>query len=206
MQDINKEFKPSTWAINNRTTVFVLTVIITLAGIFAYNNIPKESFPEIVLPKIYVSTVYPGTSPANMENLVTKPIEKQMKSISGVKKITSNSFQDYSNVIVEFSTDVNIVVAKQKVKDGVDKAKSDLPNDLPHEPNVIDINFSEIPIMFVNLSGDFDLNKLKKYADKLKDRIEEMKEITRVDLIGALNREIQINVNMYKTQAAQISL
>ncbi|MBI3501470.1 MAG: efflux RND transporter permease subunit [Bacteroidetes bacterium] len=206
MEDLNKEFKPSTWAINNRTTVFVLTVIITLAGIFAYNNIPKESFPEIVLPKIYVSTVYPGTSPANMENLVTKPIEKQMKSISGVKKITSNSFQDYSNVIVEFSTDVNIAIAKQKVKDGVDKAKSDLPNDLPHEPNVIDINFSELPIMFVNLSGDFDLNKLKKYADKLKDKIEEMKEITRVDLIGALNREIQINVNMYKTQAAQISL
>ncbi len=206
MKDLNKEFKPSTWAINNRTSIFVLTVILTLTGLAAYNSLPKESFPEIVLPKIYISTIYPGTSPANMENLVTKPIEKQMKSIAGVKKITSNSYQDYSNVIVEFSTDVNIPIAKQKVKDGVDKAKSDLPADLPHDPNVIDINFSELPILYVNLSGDFDLNKLKKYADRLKDRIESMKEITRVDVIGALDREIQVNIDMYRAQVSQISI
>lgn len=206
MKDINKEFKPSSWAINNRTSIYVLTIIITLIGLVTYNNLPKESFPEIVLPKIFVSTIYPGTSPANMENLVTKPIEKQMKSIAGVKKITSNSYQDYSNVIVEFSTDVNIAIAKQKVKDGVDKAKSDLPADLPHEPNVIDINLSELPILFINLSGDFDLNKLKKYADHLKDRIESMKEITRVDVIGALDREIQVNIDMYRAQVSQISI
>ena len=206
MKDIIKEFKPSTWSINNRTSIFVLTIIITLAGIFTYFNLPKESFPEIVIPKIYVSTVYPGTSPTNMENLVTKPLEKQIKSIAGVKKMTSNSMQDFSNVIVEFSTDVNIAVAKQKVKDAVDKAKSDLPPDLPHEPNVIDINLSELPILFVNISGDFDLNKLKNYSDKLKDRIEAMKEITRVDLIGALDREIQVNIDMFKAQSAQISI
>ncbi len=206
MQDINKEFRLTTWAVNNRTSIFILTIIVALWGFKTYNDLPKESFPEIVLPKIYVSTVYPGTSPANMENLVTRPIEKQMKSISGVKKITSNSYQDYSNVIVEFSTDVNIAVAKQKVKDGVDKAKADLPPDLPHDPNVIDINFSELPILFVNISGDFDLNKLKKYSDDLKDKIEELKEITRVDMIGAPEREIQVNINMFKAQAAQISL
>src|ERR1051326_8089151 len=206
MEDLNKEFKPSTWAINSRTSIFVMTLIITLLGIFTYNSLPKESFPEIVLPKIFVSTVYPGTSPSNMLNYATKPIEKQMKSISGVKKITSNSYQDYSNVIIEFSTDVHIPEAKQKVKDGVDKAKADLPADLPHDPNVIDINFSELPIMFVNLSGDFDLNKLKKYAEDLKDKIEELKEITRVDMIGAPEREIQVNINMFKAQAAQISL
>ena len=109
-------------------------------------------------------------------------------------------------MIVEFSTDVNIAIAKQKVKDGVDKAKSDLPADLPHEPNVIDINLSELPILFINLSGDFDLNKLKKYADHLKDRIESMKEITRVDVIGALDREIQVNIDMYRAQVSQISI
>jgi len=206
MKNLNKEFKPSTWAINNRTAIFVLTVIISLAGLSTYNSLPKESFPEIVLPKIFISTVYPGTSPSNMENLVTKPIEKQVKSIAGVKKVTSNSYQDYSNVIVEFNTDVEIPIAKQKIKDAVDKAKVDLPLDLPQEPNVMDINFSEFPIMFVNVSGNFDLNKLKKYAEKLEDEIESMKEITRVDIIGALDREIQVNVNMYKTQAAQISL
>ncbi len=207
MKDIFKEFKPSTWSINNRTSIYVFTIIITFAGLMSFNNMPKESFPEIVLPQIFVSTVYPGTSPENMENLVTKPLEKQMKSISGVKKITSNSYQDYSNVIVEFNTDVKIDVAKQKVKDAVDKARAqDLPRDLPAPPNVMDINFSELPIMYVNVSGDFDLNRLKGYADKLKDRIESLKEITRVDMIGALDREIQVNVDMFKAQAAQISI
>ena len=140
MKDVFKEFKLSSWAINNRITIYVLTVVITFAGLKAYESLPKESFPEIVIPKIFVSTVYPGTSPANMENLVTKHLEKQVKSIAGVKKITSNSYQDYSNVIIEFNTDVDIPVAKQKVKDAVDKAKPDLPNDLPAEPSVIDIN------------------------------------------------------------------
>lgn len=206
MKDIIKEFKPSTWAINNRTSIYIFTIIIALWGYSTYNKLPKESFPEIVIPKIFVSTVYPGTSPENMENLVTKQLEKRMKSIAGVKKVVSNSYQDYSNVIIEFNTDVNINIAKQKVKDAVDKAKADLPNDLPADPNVIDINLSEIPIMFVNVSGNFDLNKLKKYADKLQDRVESLKEITRVDMIGALDREIQVNVDMYKAQIAQISL
>lgn len=206
MKDIFKEFKPSSWAIDNRTSIYVFTVIITLAGIMMYNSLPKESFPEIVIPKIFVSTVYPGTSPVNMENLVTKPIEKYVKSISGVKKITSNSYQDFSNVVIEFSTDVDISEAKQKVKDAIDRAKVDLPTDLPKDPNVMDINLSEIPIMFINISGDFDLNKLKQYAELLEDKVESLKEITRVDLIGALDREIQVNLDMYKAQAAQISL
>jgi multidrug efflux pump len=206
MKDIFKEFKPSSWSINNRTSIYVMTIIITFAGLMAYNGLPKENFPEIIIPKIYVSTVYPGTSPANMENLVTKQIEKQVKAIAGVKKVTSNSYQDYSNVIIEFNTDVKIPEAKQKVKDAVDKAKSDLPNDLPSDPSVMDIDLSELPIMNVNISGNFDLNRLKYYADQLKDRIESMKQITRVDLIGALDREIQVNVDMYKMQAAEISL
>lgn len=207
MIDKFKEFKPSSWSIDNKTSIFVVTIIITLAGILAYNSLPKESFPEITIPKIFVSTIYPGTSPSNMENLVTKPIEKRIKGVSGVKKLTSNSMQDYSNVIVEFSSDVNVAEAKQKIKDAVDKARPDLPNDpLFKEPTVIDINFSEFPIMYVNISGDYDLNKLKKYADNLKDRIESLKEITRVDIVGALDREIQVNVDMYKMQAAQITL
>lgn len=202
---INKEFKPSSWAIDNRTSIFILTIIITLAGLAAYNSLPKESFPEIIVPTIYVSTVYPGTSPENMENLVTKPLEKQIKAISGVKKLTSNSMQDFSNVIVEFSTDMDVPEAKQKVKDAVDKARTELPNDLPRDPNVVEINFSEFPIMYLNISGDYDLDRLKKYADLLKDRIETMKEITRVDIVGALDREIQINVDMYKMQAAKLT-
>jgi len=206
MKDLFKEFKPSSWAINNKTTIYILTVIITLAGIATYNSLPKENFPDITLPQVFVSVIYPGTSPSDMENLVAKPIEKQIKGVSGVKKVKSTSTQDFTSVLVEFNTDVNVAEAKQKIKDAVDKARSDLPNDLPQEPAVTDINFSEIPILFVNISGDIELNKLKKFADDIKDRIEGMKEISRVEMVGALDREIQINVDMYKMQAVQLSM
>ncbi|MFM7822681.1 MAG: efflux RND transporter permease subunit, partial [Bacteroidota bacterium] len=206
MNDKFKEFKPSSWAINNRTSIYILTVIITLAGLSTYDKLPKENFPDIVVPQIFVSTIYPGTSPADMENLVVKPLEKQMKGINGVKKVSSTSQQDFSNIIVEFNTNVDVAVAKQRVKDAVDKARNDLPTDLPNDPNVQDINFSDIPIMFVNIAGDYPLDRLKGYADDLKDRIESMKEISRVDIIGALEREIQVNVDMYKAQAAHVSM
>ncbi len=206
MKDIFKEFKPSSWAIDNRTSIFVLTVIITLAGIMSFNNLPKEKFPDIAIPTIFVQTIYPGTSPADMENLVTRHIEKEIKAISGVKKVTSHSLQDYSTIVVEFNTDVSVDDARQKVKDAVDKSKSELPSDLPNPPLVNDFNFADMPILFVNLSGDFDLSRLKKYADDLKDKIEAMPEITRVDEVGAQTREIQVNVDMYKMQAAMVTM
>lgn len=201
-----KEFKPTSWAIDNKVAIFILSIVITLAGLQVYNTIPKEQFPEIVIPTIYVSTVYPGTSPADMENLVTKPIEKEIKAISGIKKLTSNSLQDFSNVIVEFGTEVDVTEAKQKVKDAVDKARSELPTDLPQEPVVLEVDLSEIPIMYVNISGNFDLARLKLYADNIKDRIEGIKSINRVDLVGAMEREVQVDVDMYRIQAAQITM
>ncbi len=208
MKDDNKhkEFKPSSWAIENRTAIFIITILLSLAGISAYNSLPKESFPDISLPNIYVSVVYPGTAPKDMENLIVRPIEKECRSIAGVKKVKSNSLQDYCNVVVEFSSDVNTEVAKQKVKDAVDRAKSNLPQDLPNDPQIIEVNFADLPIMYVNISGNYDLAKLKKYADDTKDRLEEMKEVKQVDVIGALEREIQINVDMLKMQAARLSM
>src|SRR6185312_4670896 len=206
MKDIFKEFKPSSWAIDNKTSIFVLTVIITLLGFTSYFSITKEKFPDIELPTIVVQTVYPGTSPSDMENLVTRHIEKEAKATSGIKKITSHSYQDFSVIVVEFNSDVTIDDAKQKVKDAVDKAKPFLPSDMPNPPEVNDINFADFPILYVNLSGDFDLARLKKYADDLKDKIEGQPEITRVDEVGALDREIQINVDMYKMQAAQFTM
>lgn len=200
-----KEFKPTSWSIDNKTSIYVITLIITIFGILTYYSLPKTNFPDIVIPTIYVSTIYPGTSPQDMENLVTRPIEKQCKSIVGVKKITSNSIQDFSNVVIEFNTDVNVPEAKQRIKDAVDKAASDLPKDLPAAPNVLEVDFSEIPIMNINISGDYDLNKLKKYAEDIQDEVEGLKEITRADMVGALEREIQINVDMYKMQAARLS-
>lgn len=205
MKDTAKEFKPSSWAIDNRTAVYILTIIITLAGFMTYLSLPKEQFPEIQIPQIIVQTIYPGTSPENMENLVTKPIEKQVKNLTGVKKVTSNSFQDFSVVIVEFNTDVKVDKAKLDVKDAVDKARPDMPQNLPNEPEVRDIDLSEMPILYVNLSGNYDLKRLKKYAEDMQDAIESIKEVKRVDIVGALDREIQINVDLYRMQAAGLT-
>jgi multidrug efflux pump len=209
MKDTEKEFKPTSWAVDNKVAIYVATAIICLAGMMTFNSLPKENFPEIVLPQIYVATVFPGASPEDVENLVTKQIEKQVKSIAGIKKITSNSVQDFSNVIIEFDTDVEVSEAKREVQEAVDKAKTDLPpvpSSLPNEPQVVDIDFSEVPIMNVNLSGDYDLKTLKKYADQMQDRIETLNEIRRVDIVGALDREIQINVDMFKAALAGVSL
>ncbi len=182
-----------------------MTIIITLAGIYSYITLQKENFPDIVIPTVFVGTVYPGTSPSDMENLVTRPIEKKLKAVSGVKKITSNSIQDFSMVIVEFNTDVEVTEAKQLVKDAVDKARSELPSDLPREPDVQEVNFSEFPIMAVNVSGNYSMDRLKKYAEDVQDRIEGMKEITRVDLVGALDKEVQVNLDLYKMQLAKVT-
>ncbi|HNO29108.1 MAG TPA: efflux RND transporter permease subunit [Chitinophagales bacterium] len=208
MKDIFKEFKPSSWAIDNRTTIFVITVILTFMGISTYNALPKELFPDITMPTVYVSTIYPGSSPSDMENLITKELEKDIAAISGVNKITSNSVQDFSSIQVEFISGTDINDANQKVKDAVDKAKPRLPSDLDPTfgPNVMKVEFSEIPIMQVNVSGDYDLGSLKKYAESLQDKIEELPQISRVDIIGAPEREIQINVDMYKMQAAQLTM
>lgn len=207
MKDLNiKEFKPSSWAIDNRTSIYIITIIITLVGILSYIGLPKEQFPEVKFPNILITTVYPGTSPTDIENLVTKQIEKQIKSVTGVKKMTSNSVQDFSIITVEFNTDQNVDLALQRVKDAVAKADNDLPTDLPADPQVRDIDVSQMPIMNVHITGDYPLDKMKKYADDLQDKIEGLKEITRADLVGALDREIQINVDMYKAEIANVTL
>lgn len=200
-----KEFKLTSWSIDNRTTILILTILIGFAGFLSYRSIPKEQFPDVTVPQIFVTTIYPGASPLDMEQLVTKPIEQQVKGLTGVKKITSSSVQDFSNIIVEFNTDLDVAVCKQRVKDGVDKAKRDLPNDLLEDPVITEFDISEIPIMSVNIAGDYGLDRLKDFAEDLQDEIEEMREITRVDMIGALEKEVQINVDKYQLAAANLT-
>src|ERR1043165_2244374 len=202
-----KEFKPTSWFIDHKTVTYVATLVITAIGLNTFMTMPKESYPDIVLPQIYVSTVYAGTSPKDMEELVTRPIEKQIKSITGarIRNIKSTSIQDFSSILVEFETNVKVAEAKQKVKDAVDKAKTDLPDDLTTEPNVIEIAFSDFPIMFVNVSGNYDPVKLKQYAEDLQDKIEDLSEVSKAEIVGAPEREIQINVDKLKMESAGIS-
>ena len=202
-----KEFKPTTWSVSNRTTVYLLILFVTIFGVTKFVTLPKESFPDVVIPTVYISTIYVGNSPKDIENLVTQPIEKQIKGITGVKisKVTSSSVQDYSAIQVEFGTDVKVDAAVQKVKDAIDKAKQDLPTDLTQEPTALEVSLSEMPIMYVNLSGDYDGVRLKEYADKLQDKLEELPQITRVDLVGAPEREFQVNVDNMRMQAAGVT-
>lgn len=201
-----KQFKPSSWAIDNKTAIYISVFIISLMGIRSYNSLPKESFPDIVVPKFFISTVYAGNSPSNIENTITKHLEKKLKSIPGVKKLSSNSMQDVSLITVEFNTSVSIDKARQSIKDKVDEAKSDLPAGLTRQPFVKELAFSELPIMYINIAGDMDLQKLKVYAEDLKDKIEGLKEITEVKMVGAPDREIQVNLDMYKMQAMQLTM
>ncbi len=202
-----KEFKPTSWSITNKTSIYLIMLFLSLGGIYQFLTLPKEQFPEVIIPTMYVQTIYVGNSPKDIENLVTRPIEKQIKSISGVKinKFTSTSQQDFSAITVEFSTDVKPDIALQKVKDAVDKAKGELPNDLTQEPRVIEVNISDMPIMYVNISGNYSGVQLKKYADDLKDKLEGVAQINRVDLVGAPEREFQINVDNYRMQSSGIT-
>src|SRR5690349_22543446 len=202
-----KEFKPTSWSINNKTSIYLLILFVSMMGVYQFVTLPKEQFPDIVIPTIYVQTIYVGNSPKDMENLVTQPIEKQIKGITGAKinKVTSTSVQDYSAIQVEFDTDVKTDIALQKVKDAVDKAKQDLPTDLTQQPTVMEVSFSDQPIMYVNISGDYDLIRLKKMADDTKDKLEELTQINRVDLVGAPEREFQINVDKDRMNASDVS-
>src|SRR6195952_4085640 len=207
MKDLNKEFKPSSWAIENKTAIYVLIFLITVLGLVSYNNLPKENFPDIAQSKVFVTTVYNGQSAQNIEILVTRQLEKQLKSLKGLKKVTSNSLQNVSSITCEFQANVDIRNAKQDVKEAVDKSKQDLPQGDVNlrESQITDINVADLPILYINLSGDYDLKKLKEYADNVKDDIEAMKEISKVDEVGALKPNIQINVDLNKMTAAQVS-
>jgi multidrug efflux pump len=200
-----RRFRLTEFAADNIKTVYFFTVLVVVAGIMAYRSTPKELSPEVVFPFFSVSTIYPGTSPVDMENLVTRPIEKQLKGVNGIKHVSSNSIQDFSIIFVEFETSANQMQAYQDVREAVDKAKRDLPTNLLQDPDVSKIEVSEFPVVNINLSGDAGLVKLKEYADDLQELIEGLEEVTRVDIVGALDREIQINIDLYKMQAAGIT-
>ena len=202
-----KEFKPTSWSIKNKTSIYLMMLFVSLVGVYQFATLPKEQFPDIVIPTIYVQTIYVGNSPKDIENLVTRPLEKQIKGITGAKinKFSSISQQDYSAITVEFDTKVKTEVALQKVKDAIDKAKQDLPTDLTQVPTALEVNLSDQPIMYVNLSGDYDMVRLKKFADDLKDKLEDLSQINRIDIVGAPEREFQINVDNFRMQTAGVT-
>ncbi len=202
---IEKEFWLTNLALDNKISVLVLMVLIVFMGISSYINLPKESYPEVEIPTIYVGTGYPGNSPVDMENLITRPLEKEINTIDEIDNIKSTSVQDYSTIIIEFITNTDVQEALQKVKDAVDKANAELPNDLDRDPDVFELNFSEFPMLNINLSGNFSTEELNEYAEYLEDEIEKFSEVSRVDIRGVDEKEVRVLVNPHAMEARQVS-
>lgn len=192
-----KEFGLSSFSIDNRISVLVIIVLVALFGVQSYINIPKESSPDITIPNIMVITTYPGVSPEDMESLITRKLEDELGGISDVKTMTSTTSEGYSNINLEFNSDVNIEDALQKVREKVDLAKPELPQDA-EDPMIQEINFSEFPIMQVNISGEYGLVQLKEIAEDLQDQIETIPSVLEVNLAGGLEREVKVDVNLPK--------
>ncbi len=209
-KNADKEFKIASWAIDNPSVIFVMIAILLWVGFQAYQSMPREDYPEIVETKVYVSTPYPGNTAEDIERLITDPLEDRLKNVSNVVETTSTSQEDYSIITVEFDENITVEDAKQKVKDEVDseKAGEDWPtfNGAKVEPNIFDLNLAEsFPIMNVNFTGDYPVEKLKEYAEYLQDEIENLPQIKQVDIRGAQEKEVEVAVDVYKMMAAKVS-
>ena len=200
-----RTFGLTNFAVDNGTSIVILALMILIFGLQSYRTMPKESYPEASLPTVYINTPYFGNSAADIENLIARPIEKEISTISGLKRMTSTSIQDFSVVLVEFDPDQDQDEVVRKVKDAVDMAKSELPTDLETDPNVMEVNFSEFPIMTVNVSGNYGMDELREIAEYMQDRIESLREINKVTLKGALDREVKVDIDVIKMQSMQVS-
>lgn len=197
--------KLSNWAISNKTSIFVLLIIFIIAGLLSYQSLPVESFPQIKQPVVIVGVPYLGVSPTDMETLVAQPIETKLKEIAKIKKLSSSSQEGFSNIIIEFETDVDIDDAVRKVREKVDQAKPDLPEDL-EEPIIQEINFENIPIMLVSIVGNRSLVQLKKIAEDLQDKFEMINGVLDVKLSGGLEREVKVDINPERLQYYNLGL
>ncbi|WP_308993171.1 efflux RND transporter permease subunit [Mariniflexile litorale] len=209
-KQVDKEFKLSSWAIHNKTTIYMTMAMILFLGISAYFKMPRESFPEIKETKIYISTPFFGNTAEDIEKLITDPLEDRLKTVSNAIEITSSSQEDYSMIIVEFDEDITVEQAKQEVKDEIDSETSgeDWPtfNGAKVEPNVFELSMSEeMPILNINISGDYPIEKLKEFGEYLQDEIENLTEIKKVDIRGAQEKEVEVAVDIYKMMASQVS-
>ncbi len=194
-----KEFRPTSLAVDHQTSVMVLFGFITIAGLLAYRGIPRESFPEVEIPMIAVNTIYVGVSPADIESLVTRPLEDELSTISEIKDLTSTSVEGYSSVVAEFEASVDLEEALQKVREKVDLAKPDLPAEA-EDPSIMEFDFTEFPVMQVNLSGQYGVVRLKEIAEELQDRLEQIPSVLRIDLRGGLEREVKVDVHLDRLQ------
>ena len=205
-----KEFIFSSWAIEHRTVIYVIMSIFFILGISSYFSMPREAFPEINDTKVFVSTIYPGNTAEDIERIITDPLEEALKGVSNLVEIRSTSSEDFSVIDIEFDENITIDDAKQKVKDLVDGVKGgpDWPifNNAKVEPNIFELDFSELqPILNISLIGDYPIDQLKVYAERLENKIEQLPQIKEVNIRGIQIFEVEVAVDIYKMTAARVS-
>lgn len=179
-------------AVRKRIGVIVFAIVILIAGPAAYLSMPRESAPDITIPYVFINTTYPGVAPVDIEQSITIPIEKKLKGLEGVEKITSSSSEGSSSIVVEFIAGIDIDEVLPKTKDKVDQANSELPGDLEDDPEVTEINISEMPIVVFSLSGTVDLVRLKEIAEDLEEEFEAVPGVLDAEVTGGLEREVRI--------------
>ena len=184
----------------------VMSVCLILAGIVSYYSMPRESAPDIPIPYVFISTIYPGVAPEDIEQSITIPIEKKLKGLEGVKNISSSSVEGSSSIVIEFITGTDIDEVVTKTKDKVDMAKGELPSDLEDDPVVSEVNISEMPILVLSLSGTVGLVRIKDIADDLSDEIEAIPGVLEAEITGGLEREIRVEPDPFKLAYYGLSL
>jgi CzcA family heavy metal efflux pump len=192
------------YALKRQITVLALLVIIVIAGLYCYVSLPRESFPDITIPYVFVTTTYEGVAPADMEELITIPIERKLKGIDDVEEIRSTSAEGLSTVAIKFLPKVNLDDALQKVRDKVDQAEGDLPADLQDDPVIKEVNFSDMPVIRVVLSGPFSLRRLQNLAEDMQDRLESIAGVLEARLTGGLEREIHVEFDLDRVRAYNV--
>ncbi|MGA1029876.1 MAG: efflux RND transporter permease subunit [Flavobacteriaceae bacterium] len=206
----NKEFLFSSWAIDHKTVIYVIMAIFLILGISSYISMPRESFPEINDTKVFVSTVFPGNTAEDIERLVTDPLEEALKGVPNLVEITSTSSEDFSIITIEFDENITIDDAKQKSKDLVDgvKAGADWPtfNNAKLEPNVFEMDFSELlPILNISLIGDYPIEQLKVFAERIEAEVERLPQVKEVNIRGIQQFEVEVALDVYKMSALKVS-
>ena len=210
MKGIYKEFRPSSWAIDHKTVIYVIMAIFFFLGIRSYNIMPRESFPEISDTRVFVSAVFPGNTAEDVERLIVDPLEEALKGVQNLVDITSTSEEDFAVVKLEFDEDIAVDLAKQRTKDLVDGVVSgaDWPtyNNAKVEPSVFEMDFSELmPILSISMVGDYPIEQMKDFAGYLEEKIEQFPEVKSVDIRGIEAFEVEVAVDVHKMTAAKIS-
>ena len=210
MNKKNKEFFLSSWAINNKTIIYVLMTIFLVSGITAYKTMPRELFPEINSSNIFVTTIFPGNNAEEIEKLITDPLEQEIKGVIGLIEIESTSSEGISIINIEFDDDIPTEVARLRVKDLVDNVTvgDDWPtfNNAKVDPNIFEFDIAErFPVLNISLVGDYKVEELKEYAEYLDTRIERLPQVKTVEVRGIQDFEVEIAVNPYKMKATKTS-